>query len=197
LASFDERLDIGVEAGDFGVERCEDADEARFERRHAGGLETIAVGDTLADEVAAKGDEEVKAVALVIARLPAGEAIVAFTAIAGQSTGIDRIAFAEGAQGTDEGLHLAGIGTMNVPPGGDQCIEQDGFVTACRLADHQRVRIKGRGKARQRCAGVGYLRRVPGSAVEDDDLGLADIAADKAGGNGGRMVHPKLSSRGL
>jgi hypothetical protein len=139
----------------------------------------------------------VEAVTLVIARLPAGEPVVTFAAIAGESTGIDRIAFAKSAERADKGLHLAGIGPVHGSPGCDQRIEQGGFVTACRLADHQPVRIEGRGKARQRRAGIGYLCRVPGSAVEDDDLGLADIAADEAGRNIGGNMHCRLSSSGL
>jgi len=115
----------------------------------------------------------------------------------GERLGIDGVAFAEDAERPDERLDLAGVGTMRRAPGGDHRVEQSGFIAAGCLAHDQGSRIEAGGKGGQRIRPIGQAGCLAAGAVEDDDLGLADIAADKAGGNGGGIVHPKLSFMGL
>ncbi len=188
---------IGLDAGDLGVEGREDAVQAWGKVAHAGCLDAVLAGDALFDEVLTGRHQPVEPVALAVARSPAGEAVVPLAAVVRQRPGIDGVGLAERAEGADEGLGLAGIGAMRGAAGTGQRIEQERLVPACRLADHQRAGIERGGEVGQGGAGVANPRDALCPAVEDDDLGLADIAADEAGGNGSGRVHGRLSFQQL
>src|SRR6187551_2441126 len=103
-------------------------------------------------------------IAHLVPWLPAREAIMPLLAILGEGAGIDSIAFAEDAEGADEGFDLASIRPMYDTPGDDQRIEQDGFVAARRFADHQARGIEAVGKVGQRPRLVTQACRKPGPA---------------------------------
>jgi hypothetical protein len=86
-------------------------------------------------------------IADLVARLPERQAVMAFGAVTGERTGVDRIGFAERAERANEGFDLAGIGTMGGAPGAHERVEQGGFVTPGRFADDEAGRIEPAAKA--------------------------------------------------
>ena len=69
--------------------------------------------------------------------LPADELGVALLAVAGEGPSIDRVGFAQGSEGADEGFHLAGIGAVGGAAGLGQGLEQIGLITAGGFTDDE------------------------------------------------------------
>jgi len=116
-------LDLPVDAGEEVV-------EVRADGFGTGGLASVREGGALADEVVASEDEGLEGGAVRIGRLPASELGAAFPGIAGDSLGIEGVGFAQRAEGADEGLDLAGIGTVGGDVGGEESVEQGDFIAA-------------------------------------------------------------------
>jgi hypothetical protein len=74
------------------------------------------------DRVLAGLDQSVQLVALLVVRLPAGEAGVALLTVSGQGGGVDPIGLGQRAMRADERLDPAGIGAM----GGDAGLDHGG-----------------------------------------------------------------------
>ena len=104
----------------------------------------------------------------------------------GERLGIDRVGFAEDAEGADEGLDLAGVGAVGGHAGDEGRGEQRVLVAAGGLAHQEGGGLDAGEEGVEGVAPVGQRGGAPVAAVEDDDRGFADIAPEQARWRGGR-----------
>ncbi len=128
-------------------------------------------------------------VALGVAGLPPGKAGVALLAVASKGARIDRIRLAEGAEGANEGLDLAGIGPVGSASGLRQGVKQECLVAAGRLADDEATGIQAGRQGGKRFRLVGDGAGASAAAVKHDDAGFADVTADHGLREGVRGSH--------
>src|SRR6185437_13657516 len=187
LTDIDQPLDRGLDGTDLLVEGLADRVDEAGDR--AGSLAPVAPSGAGGDHIVASEHEGAELCAILVDRLPAGELAMPILAIAGKGAGIDRVVLAQGSERTDVSLHLAGIGAMGGAAGRIDRVEQRGLVAAGRFADHQRVRLETGSEGSKYRRLVGEAGDCSATAVEDNDLLLADIAADERGRQGGDGCH--------
>ena len=116
-----------------------------------------------------------------------------FAAVGDQSPRVDRIGLAEDPEGADERLDLAGIGAMGGNAGRDGGPQQSVLVAAGGFADDQASRVEPGDEGVEGLATVFEGGEAIGTAVLNDDGGLADVAADDRRGGSGLNAHVDLS----
>ncbi len=121
----------------------------------------MGAGGALGDEVGAGQHQGLQALALRIGRLPSGQTGVALLGVAGERTGIEGVALAQGAERADECLDLAGVGTVGRDAGDEQGGEQRVLVAAGGLADDEAAASRLSAKAASASGVLAMMRQRP------------------------------------
>jgi hypothetical protein len=189
-------VNIGLDALDLALEAGDQLFQVRCGDLSAGGAQAIVMGGALIDQIAPRAHQGLEPGALPVGDTPAPEMPVPLGAVAGQRPGVDAVALAQRARRPDEGLHLTGVGAVSGHPGGSQGFEQGRLMAAGGFAQGEAVPVQGSGEGGERPPFILDLDGLGSGAVEDDDMALADIAADEARGRaiGGLLGHFALSS---
>ena len=120
-------FDLALEGGDDGL-------EGGRKFAGAGGFCTVLLGDLMAIS-SCRRLTRVRSRALLRGRsAPQRQDAPAFAAIGSQHCGIDGVALAVGAEGSDEALELVGIGAMAGNAGPEALLKQQLLVASGRLA---------------------------------------------------------------
>ena len=88
-----------------------------------------------------------QAQALAVAGAPARELGAAVLAVSGEGFGVDGVGFAERSKRADEGLDLAGVGSVGRNAVGEQGGQQIAFIAARGLADDEAGRVEPAAKS--------------------------------------------------
>jgi hypothetical protein len=135
-------LDVGLDRGDLRVEAVDERLEISVDGLGGGGGATIGVGEAILDQVASGQDERLQAQPLGLAGAPKREFGVAVPAVSGERVCIDGVGFAERPKRADEGLDLAGVGSVGRDAGSEQGGQQIAFIAARGLADDEAGRVE-------------------------------------------------------
>ncbi|RIA78672.1 hypothetical protein C1645_746431, partial [Glomus cerebriforme] len=175
--------DGGVEGLDLGVEAGSQRLQAGPHRLGAGGGQAVGAGGALSHQVGPGEHQGLQAFAVRVGGLPAGEACVAFLGVVGERASIEGVALGQGAERADEGLDLAGVGPVGGASGREQSGQKGVLVTAGGLAHDQAGRVEAGREGGEAVGLVGQGPEAGIAAVEHHDAGLANIAAEEAGGD--------------
>lgn len=175
----DQDLDGGVDEVDLalgGDEHGLEGGGQLFAAGAAGRFGAVLFGDPDGDQVAAAPDHRLQPHEQRVGGAPQRQARPALAAIGGELGRIDGIAFAERAEGADEGLELQRVAAVNRQPGPEAFPQQQRLMAAGRLANGE-VGAAALEEGAEGGAAVGdCLDRT--AAVRNDDRVLASRGSD-------------------